>query len=213
MPKRYAQRSSLMSNHIGAIMHPDSLQVIKQASPAAINWIQLGIQTGVLTLVFGFIGELFRRYLQRQLEFLKSEFVIIQTTFSNNYTFVLDYYSVYMTYYRACQKVVRFDVTQYPKQAAERTDHAFLAHLDQNVADLMRFDSKIRLIFPQGVLSLYLETIERFNEFAQIVKSFKTLSKKPKVELNKKFREIDELRLRLEKELKRYLRTEKLFPN
>lgn len=191
------------------MLTPDTVYVALKNAASSVNWLQIIIQT----ILFGIIIEFLRRMFQKELEFLKSEFAILQTTFSNNYSLVIDFFSAFTEHYRLCQEVVNSDVVQYSDGTSKRSDHIFLEKLDANVSEIKKFDPRIQLIFPQRVFQIYENSITAFNEFRDLVKSYTNLPDKPKKVLTEKFLQIDKLKSELEDELKKYLRTEKLYPN
>lgn len=118
---------------------------------ANVNWLEIFIQT----ILFGIIIEFIRRKFQKENEFLKNELTIRQTTFSKNYFLIIDFYSTFFEHYRLCQKVANYDVTTYPDGKSEWTNSLFFEKLDYNVAEIKKYDPKIRLILP-GHVFLYL---------------------------------------------------------
>ena len=189
-------------------MNPDTLLNNKEIIESSINWWQIISQT----FIFGIIVELARRYFQRELENLKKEFSIIQTTFSKNYSFVLDYYSNFYKHYRACQKVITANDVVYPDKTIKNTEEIFLENLDIYVSELNKVEPTIRLIFPENLVKIHDKSLEAFNAFRKLIKSYYDYDiRRPEDELISSFKKIDEIKKELEKGLRKYLRTEKII--
>ena len=177
-----------------------------------INWIQIIIQSSIITVLFGIITLIVRARFEKKLESLRNEFSIIQTAFSKNYSFVIDYYSNFYRHYRACQRVVNADGVEYPDKTIKNTEQIFLDNLDKYVTNLNEVESTIRLIFPEYLMNTHDESINAFNAFKDLIKSYYDYNiSKPKNELIPKFERIDEIKKELEKGLRKYLRTEKII--
>ena len=192
-------------------MNPDTLIVVKEMQSASINWLQILIQSSIISGIFLIIVELVKRRFQKQLELLKNEFAIIQTTFEKNYSFILEYYTNFHKHYRTCQKVVTADAIEYPDQTTKDTEELFIDNLDKYVYGLNEIEPKIRLIFPEQLILTHENSISAFNNFRGLVKSYYKIRMKPKDDVIFAFQRIDGVKKELEKELKKYLRTEKLF--
>ncbi|MBA4311364.1 MAG: hypothetical protein C0417_01920 [Chlorobiaceae bacterium] len=185
--------------------------VIKEMESISINWLEIIIQSSIISIIFGIIAELTRRRFQKRLETLKNEFAIIQTTYEKNYTFILEYYTAFHKHYRICQKVVNADIIEYPDRTAKDTEEIFIDNLDSYVNNLNDIEPKIRLIFPKQLISTHERSISAFNNLRDLVKSYYKIRKKPSDDVVVAFRQIDEVKKELERGLKQYLRTEKLF--
>jgi hypothetical protein len=185
--------------------------VIKEMESNSVNWIQIVIQSSIISIIFGIIAEVARRRFQKRMESLKNEFAIIQTTFEKNYSFIFDYYTNFHKHYRACQKVVNADAIEYPDQSIKDTEELFIDNLDAYVNDLNDIEPKIRLIFPEQLILTHEHSVSVFNNFRGLVKSYYQKRIKPKDDVIFAFKRIDEVKKELERGLKKYLRTEKLF--
>ncbi|MCJ7554582.1 MAG: hypothetical protein MUO34_11940 [Ignavibacteriaceae bacterium] len=194
-------------------MNTDTLTVIKEMGQSSVNWLQILIQSSIISGIFLIIVELVRRRFQKELETLKNEFAIIQTIFEKNHSFIFDYYTNFHKHYRACQKVVSADVIEFPDQTTIDTEELFMDNLDIYVNELNEIEPKIRLIFPHQLILIHENAIRVFNNFRGLVKSYYKKRIKPKDDIIFAFRSIDEIKKELEEELKKYLRTEKLFSN
>ncbi|MCH8942947.1 MAG: hypothetical protein IIA48_10990 [Bacteroidetes bacterium] len=185
--------------------------IVREMESTSVNWLQIIIQSSIITIIFGIIVEIARQRFQKRLESLKNEFVIIQTAFENNYSFILEYYTNFHKHYRDCQKVVNADLIEYPDQTTKDTEELFIENLDNYVNDLNDIEPKIRLIFPEQLILTHEHSVNVFNNFRNLVKSYYQKSMKPKDDVVFAFKRIDEIKKELEKGLKKYLRTEKLF--
>ncbi len=192
-------------------MNTDTLMVIKQMESTSVNWLQIIIQSSIISVLFGIIAEIARRRFQKRLESLKNEFAIIQTTFEKNYSFILEYYTNFHKHYRNCQKVANADLIEYPDQTVKGTEELFINNLDTYVNGLNEIEPIIRLIFPEQLILTHEHSVNVFNNFRDLVKSYYKKRIKPNDEVVFAFRRIDEVKKELEKGLKKYLRTEKLF--
>jgi len=193
-------------------MNPDTLSfIIEEIKSQDINWAQIIIQSSILSVIFGIIAEIARRRFQKKLESLKNEFSIIQTTFSKNHSFVLDYFTNFYKHYRACQKVVNADGVEYPNKPTIDTEEIFLKNLDTYVTELNNIEPTIRLIFPEHLMNTHDSSIDAFNDFRKLIKSYYQQSNKPKDDLIFSFKQIDIIKNELEKGLRKYLRTEKII--
>lgn len=194
-------------------MNPDTLYVLKDVNEQSINWLQIVIQSSIITVLFGIITLIVRARFEKKLESLKNEFSIIQTTFSKNYSFVLNYYSNFYKHYRACQRVVNADDVLYPDQTIKDTEEIFQKNLDIYVTELSNVEPTIRLIFPEYLMTVHDNSIDSFNKFKRIISSYYQFqgAPKPKDELISSFTKINEVKNELEKGLRKYLRTEKII--
>ena len=177
----------------------------------SINWLQV-LVTSIPTLILGLILAFWKKSLQEKLEFVKNEFIIIQTSFSNNYTVIMEYYSTFFKHYRDCQNVAYKDIIDYPDGSSKTTEKIFWDNLDDWVENVNKNEAKIKLILSEHILQINEQSISVFNEFRNLVRSYDGITEKPKNLLHSKFVEIDNIKKNLAKELKTYLRTEKLYP-
>lgn len=190
-------------------MTPDTVMaLVREGGSSSVNWLQILIQT----LLVGIIAEILRRIFQKKLEFLKNEFTIIQTTFSKNYSVVTDYYSTFFKYYRLCQSVAYADFINSPDGPRRTTQKIFWENVDSCVKQLSEFEARIKLIFPERIVQIYEQSISAFNDFRDLVKLYNRLSDKPRKDLDDKFRQIHKIKEELETQLRKYLRTEQLYP-
>ncbi|MFH1212738.1 MAG: hypothetical protein V1681_01495 [Candidatus Neomarinimicrobiota bacterium] len=176
-----------------------------------MNWWYVIIQTVINGLLFVLIIELFKHKFQIKEDLYKNELTIIHTTFSNNYSLIIDFYSSFYKHYRLCQRVTNHDIVTYLDGKTESLRQIFLKTIDTNIEEIKKYDPKIRLILPKRISEIYDKCLIAFNDLRDIIIEYKDTPDLPKGEMKKTFIRIDELKSLLEKELQNYLRIEKLY--
>jgi hypothetical protein len=195
------------------MVNPDTLVILaKETGTGSFSWLQVIVTIILQTLLLGILIEFLRRKFQKEIESMRNEFTIVQTTYSKNYSIVMDYYSSFIKYYRLCQEVVDADEIRFSDGTSRSTREIYWSNVDQCVHEINKMEAKVELILPEQVKRFERESISAFNGFKNVVRSFERPIDKPRKELIHAFTKIDDCKKDLAKELKLYLRTEKLYP-
>jgi hypothetical protein len=167
--------------------------------------------TVVVIALSKWLGNLWaKRILQNELEELRHELGLVQSTYEQHLNLILDYYSVFYRHYRLCQRTASANAHRKPDGQVTYTKEEFFPKLDQFISDWATTEGKLRLLLPSKVLPIHLEAIERFNQFKQAVDEFRNdeESRKKKEEA---FKAIEDIKNQMEEALREFLRTEKLL--
>lgn len=146
-----------------------------------------------------------------QLEKLRSELAIKKSTYEHHLDLILDYYSTFYKHYRRCQRTALADAhRKLPGSELKYTKDEFIDSLNEFLADWSEKEGRIRLLLPSNLLEIHEESVSKFNEFKRSVQDFKTEESFPRKK-ETVFREIDEIKNKLENGLREFLRTENLL--
>lgn len=148
--------------------------------------------------------------LQTKIDELRHELSLAKSSYDHYLDLVLDYYKVYYTHYRRCQRAATADAYGQPDGTIAHTKDEFLAALDTFLADWAAQEGRIRLLLPSKILSLHEEAIASFNRFKRAVDHFRK-DEETRKEKHDAFAAVESVKLRLEEALREFLRTEKLL--
>jgi hypothetical protein len=176
-----------------------------------MNWIQIIVQSIIISVIVVFFTEWLKIIFQKKLESWKNELIIIQTSFSQNYSFILSYYTNFYKHYRRCCNVLNYDYKVYPDNTTKNSRETFLEQLNTYVKNVNEIEPTIRLIFPEHLMAVHDNSISVFNSFRSIIKSDIIQMGKPDQELISSFEQIQNVKNELEKGLRDYLRTERII--
>jgi len=161
----------------------------------------------IVIALSGWLADLWaKRALQRE----QHEFGLAKSSYDHYLDLILEYYRIFYTHYRLCQRTAGADGHRQPDGQITYTKDDFLSGLDTFLADWAAQEGKIRLLLPSKILALHSEAIDCFNRFKRAVDHFKKddTTRKEKEEA---FAAVESVKSRLEKALREFLRTEKLL--
>lgn len=146
-----------------------------------------------------------------QIESIRHEFGITKSSYEHHLDLILDYYASFYNHYRLCQRTATADAhRELPDGEIVHTKDEFFDTLGEFLADWAKKEGRIRLLLPAKLLKLHEEAIAKFNEFKRAVYDFTPAEPIPrKKEIV--FKEIDDIKSRLENGLRDFLRTESLL--
>ncbi|MFZ3531761.1 hypothetical protein LCA30_21675 [Vibrio harveyi] len=183
--------------------------------------LSLGGATAVLGLLSSFLAKLIStRVAQEQnavilseLENLKHKLSTAQTSYGQQIEHIVSYYDVYYKHYRRCQDVAGQDVISHPENGVFDTKEAYEKELDKFAEEWGELEPRIRLVLPEDAFLLHIESIHAFNDFTQILKSLPSNFSEFKGPLKEQFVVVDQVKEKLERSLRHYLRTDVLQSN
>jgi len=177
-----------------------------------------GIGAGIAVALAKYLGDLWAKRalqnesgkLQEKLEELKHELSLTRSTYENHVALILDYFSVFYRHYRLCQRAAKADGHRLADSSITNTKREYLEGLEAFIVEWSQSEGKIRLLLPEQALKLHEDAINSFNRFTQSVKDFRNT---PETRGNKTlaFAEVERVKMELERTLRQFLRTEKLF--
>ena len=146
-----------------------------------------------------------------QLESIRHELGITRSSYEHHLDLILDYYANFFSHYRRCQRTAYADAhKQLPDGEIIHTREEFLEKLGEFLSEWADKEGRIRLLLPSKLLEVHEEAITKFNDFKRAVYDFTPAEPKPrKKELL--FKDIDDIKTRLENGLREFLRTESLL--
>jgi hypothetical protein len=149
--------------------------------------------------------------LDTRIESLRHEFGITKSSYEHHLSLILDYYAVFYSHYRRCQRAASADAhRELPNGEIKHTKDEFFETLGEFISEWVDKEGRIRLLLPSKILKIHEEAIVKFNEFKRSVYDFTPAEPSPrKKELL--FKEIDDIKNRIENALREFLRTENLL--
>ena len=154
--------------------------------------------------------EEFKSNLVKELDIIRHELNLIRSSFEGNIEYVFEYFSIFYRYYRLCQEAALVDIVKTKEGKFLKTRERFIDNLDQVVEEWMLIEGRIRLILPDNIVVIHEKSIEAFNAFRGLVKSYKKEQDKPRKELESAFKEVHKIKDEMASALRTYLRTEKM---
>jgi hypothetical protein len=177
-----------------------------------------GIGAGVVLVLSKYLGELWAKRalqnegakLQEKLEELKHELSLTRSSYENHVSLILEYFATFYRHYRMCQRAASADAYQQPDGAISHTKEEYLNNLEGFLSEWAENEGKIRLLLPEQALQLHEESVECFNKFTRAVKDFRKTEETRAAKIEA-FVEIERVKKEMERMLRQFLRTEKLF--
>lgn len=148
--------------------------------------------------------------LQTKIDEIRHELSLERSSYEHYLDLVLDYYTVYYAHYRLCQRTSNADAHSLPGGSITHTKDEFMSALDTFLANWAAQEGKIRLLLPSEILSLHEEAIDSFNCFKRSVERFRS-NEETRKEKQDAFSAIENVKVRLEDKLRKFLRTERLL--
>lgn len=180
--------------------------------------LSFGGGAAIVIWLSGYLGGLWaKRILQNEQSTLQRglnehlhELSLAHSSYEHYLDLILAYYKTFYRHYRLCQRTSEADAHRQPDGAITYTKEEFLSSLDSFLEEWASREGEIRLLLPSKVLAIHMEAIDGFNKFKQAIDAFDTTDgSREKKEAA--FREVDEVKNRLESQLREFLRTEKLL--
>lgn len=165
-----------------------------------------------------FLADLFsKRTLQResseisrQLASITHELSLQKSSYERHLELLLEFYQSFYRHYRACQHAAKADAIRLPDGTTTKTKEDFFAELDEYLADTVRLEGRYRLVLPSHILTVHGDAQNAFNAFRSVMR-MKSYDEAFHAEKEKCFRNIHEIKDRLESALRDFLRTEHLL--
>jgi|LGOV01.1.fsa_nt_gb DNA-binding transcriptional ArsR family regulator len=146
-----------------------------------------------------------------QLESIRHELGITRSSYEHHLDLILDYYASFYNHYRLCQRTAYADAhKELPDGEIVYTRDEFFEKLGDFLKDWANKEGRIRLLLPAKLLKVHEEAVEKFNEFKRAVYDFTTAEPIPRKK-EVVFKELDDIKARLENGLRDFLRTESLL--
>ncbi len=151
-----------------------------------------------------------RGLIETQLVAFRHDLGLVRATYENHLNRVLDYYDTFWRHYRLCQQAASADAIRSPNGRVSFTKESFLNQLDEFLSEWAEQEGRIRLILPSRVLEQHEHAIKAFNAFKRAIDKF---DNSPEGRKRKKeaFENVHSVKERMEKELRDFLKTEKLI--
>ncbi len=146
-----------------------------------------------------------------QIESIRHEFGITRSSYEHHLDLILDYYASFYNHYRLCQRTAHADAhRELPNGEIIHTKDEFFETLGKFLTDWANKEGRIRLLLPAKLLKVHEEAVAKFNEFKRAVYDFTPAEPIPRRK-EVVFKEIDDIKSRLENGLRDFLRTESLL--
>lgn len=173
--------------------------------------IVVGLAKWLGNVLAGRILQVEKAKFDKELEDIRHELGIAKSAYEHHLDLILNYYSIFYTHYRRCQRTAHADAhRELPDGEMKYTKDEFIDSLSDFLEDWAEKEGRIRLLLPSPLLALHEEAVLKFNQFKRAVHEFTPEEPSPrKKEIL--FREIDELKIKLEDGLRDFLRTESLL--
>ena len=143
--------------------------------------------------------EEFKSKLVKELEIVRHELNLVNTSFRGNIEYIFEYFSIVYRYYRLCQEVSHHSMIKTLKGDMVSTKERFISKLDGVIDDWKAIEGRIRLVFPEDILVIHDKFLNSFNSIKAIVISYSKEKEKPTKELKIAFEELhnikDEMKL------------------
>ena len=157
-----------------------------------------------------------RRTLQREasnlsekLADLAHELKLRESVYAKHLELLLKYYESFYRHYRICQNATNQDAHKFPDGSVVNTRDTFWEKLDIYRSEMSAIEGSARLLLPASLLDLHEESLAAFNQFKNVMK--RTLyDDKYHTDKRNAFANIEEIKLRLEAGLRKFLRTEQM---
>lgn len=177
-----------------------------------------GVGAGIVVVLSKYLGELWAKRalqseaakLQEKLEELKHELSLTRSSYENHIALILEYFAVFYRHYRLCQRAAGADGHRQPNGEITNTRDEYLEKLDEFLDEWAHGEGRIRLLLPEQALKLHQEAIDCFNRFTHAVKGFQK-DEKTRAEKTAAFAEVERVKKELERTLRQFMRTERLF--
>jgi hypothetical protein len=152
------------------------------------------------------LGDLWaRRILQEE----EHELHFAKSSYEHYLDLILTYYKIFYRHYRMCQRAVSADIYRKPDGTITNSREEFLATSDIRLKEWAENEGEIRLLLPKKILDIHLESVNCFNRLHLAVDEFDTTDATRK-EREEAFLALDDVKNKLELQLREFLRTEKL---
>lgn len=180
--------------------------------------ISFGGGAVIIIALSGWLADLWaKRILQREdaslkekIEDLRHELGLAKSSCDHYLDLILEYYRVFFRHYRSCQRAANADAHRQPDGQITFTKDEFLSDLDTFLVDWAAQEGKIRLLLPSSILALHIEAVDCFNLFKRAIDDF-CKDEKSRSEKKEAFLAVHDVKSRMEKSLREFLRTEKLL--
>jgi len=170
----------------------------------------VGSSAAVLIALSGWLGNLWaKRILQSEqglitekLDALRSEQRLVKSSF--------DYYKVFYSHYRLCQRAANSDSHKQPDGTITNTKDDFGSGLDRFQMDWSEREGAIRLLLPDSALECHEKATSAFNRFKRVT-LVADHPENTRSERQSAFEEVERIKNEMETVLRKFLRTEKLL--
>jgi hypothetical protein len=146
-----------------------------------------------------------------QLENIRHELSITKSSYEHHIDLILDYYALFYKHYLMCSRAANADAYRpLPDGEMIHSREEYLDNLEGILKSWQAYHGRLRLLLPAKLLSIHEEAIGKLNEFRDAVYSFTSAEPEPRKKAVV-FKELDEIKSRLEAGLRDFLRTEHLL--
>ncbi len=183
--------------------------------------VYLGVFGGATVVLVALINWIFslwqKRILQKEqaillerIEGVKKELGFEKSSYDHYLGLVMDYYNMYYRHYRLCQRAAFADGHREDDGSITRTKDDFCNGLEAFLSEWVLQEGKMRLLLPSEILDIHEESIKAFNRMKEAVFEFNNSdeARERKIEA---FRDVEQVKSRLEASLREFLRTERLL--
>jgi hypothetical protein len=183
-------------------------QIITVVREAALFF---GGAAAVVVALIAWLGTLLaKRILQTEGLRLGHELGLSKATFERQLDLLLEYFATFYRHYRLCQDTANADAIRAPDGTITYTKDTFLNELDSFLENWHAQEGKIRLFLPAELLSVHSEAIDAFNEFKRAVQAFHDTDERRDAKITA-FRQVHDVKDRMETGLRQFLRVERFF--
>lgn len=163
-------------------------------------------------LAFPILTGRFRKVLESELETFRHELALAHETYEKNLDLILEYYARIYRHYRVCQEAAHFDVFVAPDGSERYPKKDYLDKVEAFRGDWNRDEGKVRLLLPKRIRERHEKTLGAINVFTRAVKQHrKSQDDRDKAGIQSAFETVDEETMKLELDLRDFLRTERLL--
>ena len=162
---------------------------------------------GISIVLFGLAAWLGGLWAKKILLHAAHALGLSKATFDRQLDLLVEYYGTFYRHYRLCQNTANADAIRAPDGAITHTKETFLEELDAFLESWHSQEGRIRLFLPNDLLPLQEEAIDAFNAFKRAVQAFRGTEETRNAKMDA-FRAIHSVKERMEKRLRRFLRSD-----
>ncbi len=139
-------------------------------------------------------------------EEIKKEIAFAKTTYEKYLGKIIEYYANFFSHYRLCQQATNADQIRYANGTTKTTKDIFFDNINKIKDEYHRLEGFVRLLLPKEILETISLQIEQYNDFNLSLKN-----DLKKATIKEKFLTIDKTNVKLEAQLREFLRVEKFI--
>ena len=151
-----------------------------------------------------------RAKIERHLSEHAHELGLAKSSYDHYLDLILNYYKLFYQHYRLCQRASYADGHEKDDGTITSTKDEFFEKLDYFLTEWAEREGKIRLLLPAPILATHMEAVTAFNSFKRVMQKFDSSPESHKAKFDS-FVKIDDVKKKLEQQLRDFLRTEKLL--